>query len=200
MDSYLKRFLLKWRLFLAWGRWFYSSFLFCSTSRYVNLPSICFLAVSQANKSEENQFKKVNTIAKKSVNNVQGIVDGSGIGGGGEGPSAAKGGEEKPVVNGIERRQTAIKKKRSREVSLRCRPTLYGIHRTVRHSPYCRASYFATHGTRLSIVRHIAHVDLCRLGQWPSIDYDIYGTRGNAVHYPICCPHGARGVSHFTVW
>lgn len=94
-------------------------------------------------------------IAKKTINKVQGIVDGSGTGGDGDGQSAAKGGAEKPVVNGIGRRQTAIKKKRSLEVSLCCRPALYGTHRTVRHTPYSRRPYFAVHGTRLSAVWHV---------------------------------------------
>lgn len=68
--------------------------------------------------------KKTNTIAKKAMYMSQGLVDGSahgsahGSGGDVGGAGAGKGGEEKFVVNGMGRREIAIKKKRIREVSL----------------------------------------------------------------------------------
>ena len=68
--------------------------------------------------------KKTNTIAKKAMYMSQGLVDGSahgsahGSGGDVGGAGAGKGGEEKFVVNGMGRREIAIKKMRIREVSL----------------------------------------------------------------------------------
>ena len=82
---------------------------------------------AQANnnaKNKENQIKKkIITIAKKAMYMAPGLVDGNGNGtagggGGGEGgPGAGMGGEEMSAVNGMRRREIAIKKKRNREVS-----------------------------------------------------------------------------------